>query len=947
MDTLSFLRRVLPSQGHYCTLVINPDGRRQGFFSTIEELAQAIKSRSDRGDNTYYAIAAYRTKENRKQDNVLALKTFALDVDCGEDKPYASWKEGLVALLAYVKAMKLPDPMVVLSGNGLHVYWTLTRELEPSEWLPIAQALKGSLTANNFTVDMTVPADSARVLRPVGTINPKGGNEVKLLIDRPPSDPEVISKCVSAYAQAQPVSHTRNARDSKLLNDLAVKHDWPPAKASAVASKCQQIAWAIENQADVKEPLWYAVLGVAGYCEDPEEVAIAWSNKGKDFNEADTRAKMRQWKEGGYPPTKCDTFATHAPERCKGCKFQGRVGSPARLGIQYEAESITTVAPDKVATEVEIPKPFKHVNGTVMMTLDEADIDICPFTIYPTGYGRDESLGYETVRYKWNRPHVGWQDLTFRQAYLTDGHREFATSIADQGIILKGKKQTEFFQIMLRSYMDELRQIRSMTNLYSTMGWKDNFTQFVIGDDLLKRDSSGAVTHETIALSNASQRVGESLFTKMGSVDSWKAITGILERAGMPLHIFMLGVSFSAPLYAFTGLKGLTFSLFGPTGGGKTLAQYLMQSVWGDPDKLHFQAKFTQNTLFTRMGMYCHLPMTIDEATMIQDKEAGDFLYWVSQGRDKARLNRNAEERDARTWATPTVISTNKSWQSKLIASGLDTDAQMARLLELHIDPHPIFVNSSNAGKQIYEFVMRNHGEVGRRYIDELVAMGGDGIRAMISEHSETFTREYKAKFSGAERYWEQGIMLADLGNKVAKQLGLVDYDYRVGTEAVLSQIGAIRKSVVDNRLDAFDVLTNYMNDCADASVQVVHTVGQAPTVDYSRVPRGGIRVRFDFYRKTVADKFHTGTVMLDRTHFRKWLSSQGVDWKHLSQELTAQGINATPKSEKLFMGKDTPIKLGQAYVFGVSLNHPRLHAILDDADEAVENITLGKLQSI
>ena len=89
--------------------------------------------------------------------------------------------------------------------------------------------------------------------------------------------------------------------------------------------------------------------------------------------------------------------------------------------------------------------------------------------------------------------------------------------------------------------------------------------------------------------------------------------------------MFALGVGFSAPLYNFTGLKGLTISLYGPTGGGKTLAQYWVQSLYGDPEKLHFAAKFTQNTLFGRLGLYSNLPMTIDEVTLMQDKEVGDF----------------------------------------------------------------------------------------------------------------------------------------------------------------------------------------------------------------------------------------------------------------------------------------------------------------------------------
>ena len=61
-----------------------------------------------------------------------------------------------------------------------------------------------------------------------------------------------------------------------------------------------------------------------------------------------------------------------------------------------------------------------------------------------------------------------------RQAYLAEGSREFPAAIADQGIVLNNKYQTGHFQLMLRAYMDELRHRRTMTNLYATMGWKEN-----------------------------------------------------------------------------------------------------------------------------------------------------------------------------------------------------------------------------------------------------------------------------------------------------------------------------------------------------------------------------------------------------------------------------------------------------------------------------------------
>ena len=945
MNTLNFLQRVLPSEGFYAAITIN-DSPKQGFFETVDELAKALVELDQRGNNTYFAISAFKEKGSRKQDNVRVTKVVAFDVDCGADKPFPTWKEGLLALGKFIKEMNLPKPLVIHSGVGLHVYWILTDELEPQQWKPIAQAMKAAALAKGFEIDPAVPADSARVLRPVGTRNPKSGAQVKMLMDAQPVSPELLTSLLTAYMVAQPVSQ-RQATNSKLAQALVITNDIPPAVAGVVAVKCQQISWAVKNQNEVPEPMWYGIMGVAAYCQDPDATALAWSENHDNFNAGEALRKMHHWKGATTGPTTCQKLDDLRPGGCKGCKYKGKIGTPARLGVQYEEVAPPTEAPDVSASEIPLPKPFKRTAQGMKLTIDESDIDICPFDIYPVSYGKDESLGYETVRYHWNRPHLGWQELKLRQAHLTEGHREFPTVIADQGIVLNNKNQTEYFQLMLRSYMNELRQKRAMTNLYSTMGWKENFSQFVIGDTVLRRNVDGTVSEESITLSAVSQRLGETLWSTAGELQDWVNFTALMEKTNLTPHMFALGVSLSSPLYAFTGLHGLTISLYGPTGGGKTLAQYWQQSIWGCPDKLHFAAKFTQNTLFSRMGMYCHLPMTIDEATMVNDKEVGDFLYWVSQGRDKARLNRNSEERDARVWSSPTTISTNKSWNSKLIASGLDTDAQLARLLEVSVPVHPMFVQGSNAGRKVYEFLIDNHGHVGRVFLKKLLELGEPAIRAMIAEATNTFHKRYKCSFGGAERYYEQAIILADLSLRLASEWKLIAFDYTKGIEWVLQQMGAIRRSVAENKVDSFDLLGEYLAEHAGSQVQIFHTGTQKPTMDYNRIPRDEIRVRFDFYRKTSGDQIDHGTVMFDRTHFRRWLSQRGSDYKTFMQELIVEDVLATPKSQKAYLGKDTPIKLGQSYVIGINLNNPRTVGMLNDADQAIEDLAYGQLKAV
>jgi hypothetical protein len=152
---------------------------------------------------------------------------------------------------------------------------------------------------------------------------------------------------------------------------------------------------------------------------------------------------------------------------------------------------------------------------------------------------------------------------------------------------------------------------------------------------------------------------------------------------------------------------------------------------------------------------------------------------------------------------------------------------------------------------------------------------------------------------------------------------------------------------VAENRLDAHDLLSEYIAEHAETQVQIFHTGTQKPTMDYNRIPRGEIRIRYDFYRKTSADPISHGTLMVDRTHFRKWLAARGSDYKTFIQELTDESVIATPKSNKAYLAKDTPVKLGQAYVIGVTLNHPRTMGMLTDADQAIEDMAYGQLKAV
>lgn len=962
MNTLEFYQRVLPSKGFYVLAYFAPGVKypKHIFCDSLTKAAAATKVLNDRGMNTYYAVASYKEDTRRTHNNCDRIRSFFLDIDCGPGKPFPSWKEGLVALGKYLDSTKLPMPMIVRSGNGLHVYWALTEELSRREWLPTANALKQSIPLwyNPHTdreepiFDPAVPADSSRILRPIGTINPKGGKEVKLLKDAAPVSHDDVRSCVSKQSGATKKLQAA-AKDpvSSLASKAIIQSEFPPANSQLVESKCQQVAWAVNNQARVSEPLWYALMGVAAHCEDPEETAKRWSREHPNYSEAETLKKMAQWKVATDGPATCAKFCGERASGCEGCRFLNKIATPVMLGVSYKevttpqptAASATTSANQYVATP--LPKPYKRTAQGIVATVDEVDIPVCEFDIYPVSYGKEEGASYEVVRFHWNRRNVGWQELIVRQAHLTpSADKEFGTAVADQGIVFPSKKSTELFKAMLRDYAEELKRLKTISNKYNSMGWKENYKQFVLGDTLYKRDDKGNVTQETLSVPGMKANQMAELYSTKGSHDTWKNTVYQIDKAGITEAIFCLGVSFSAPLYELYGLKGIAVNLVGPTGAGKTLIQHLVQSVWGEPSGLQLSASTTYNYMFSRIALYNNLPTTIDEVTIFNPKDIGDLLYKFTQGREKARLTRTATEMETRTWAAPQIMSANRSLMNTLMTGTMESDAQAARLLEIHMIAKPIFANDSRAGSMLYKLIQANYGHAGREFLEYIMKLGADELQRMMEEHRQSFYSKYDIQFAGHERFWEQLIVAADFALSLLHEAGMLRVDYQRAVRRIVSNLHYARKSIADNRLDSFDLITEYINEFSGAALTVIHTGTNKPIPDQSRIPRQELRIRFDLYRKSTVDDFDRGIVLIDRLHFRNWLNVRGGDIRQVMDDVKAEQADATPKIKKAYLGKDSPIRTGQQYVVGISLQHDRLAGILSDAQEAVETSMADKI---
>ena len=914
MKTKDFLKKVLPGHGYYAGF--EKTKKRYHFFDDLEQLMGFLRTLGKKQQEALVAIGSFKEKKACRKGYVQDIKSIRVDIDCGVGKPYLNLDFGERAVADFTEQFGISAPLLLGSGNGLHAYYIFETAIAPEPWAKLAEALGYAASSLGLEIDLAPLCNPVQLIRPPGIINTKGGRIAKVISDADTVDVRELARALAPYARKKPkpIFAPENKDYGK----------YQPAEGKTIAKHCKQIQWAIKNQDEVSEAFWFSMLGVAAYTKDPESTAIDWSKEHKGFDKRATLDKLRRWRETAKGPAKCATLEKYRPGGCKGCEFSKKVGSPAQIGLQQEAVK----TPEGI---LPLPDPYKRVNGGIVFVSNDTDIEVCDFDLYPVSYGYDDNLGYEIVHYKWQRPKVGWCDLLLRQALLAEGSVEFPKAIGDQGIVFSNKIQTRRFQLMLKNYRDQLQARVNMTNRYSGLGWSEKGDMFILGRDILSAADTEVSVQSMYSYDD---------YNVAGDLDAWKEGTALIRDENLHAHAFAIGVALSAPLYYFTGLKGIVISLYGPTGTGKTLAQYWAQSLYGNPDKLHFTAKFTQNSLFSQLGTRKHLPMTIDEVTLMDNSQLKEFCYWVSQGRDKTRLDINAKERMTKTWALPVIVSTNTSLQEKLYSNSYDSAALQARMIELNVPQTKMFSADPNVGRKIYNMVMSNYGHPGRAFLRYLLSIGPSKIKKWVDDGFETLESKYSLKFSGEERYWKTAMVLADLSLRKAQELGFILFDPEQTIKWAGLRLGTVRKEVGRNAFDCFDVLSEYLMSMADAQITVMHT-GNEVTLDYSRMPRLTIRVRFDIYRESHNDKWKTGTLTISKSHLRDWIMSHRQDFKSfMDNMIEAKALCEGGEGKKRYLGKDTPFRLGQTLSLVFDLNHEKFAPLLENAEHSVFGAT-------
>ena len=224
MSALELLSAVHAPEGWRCVVGIKNKRVIKKFVESAEEVVQAGQHLVNDGFDAYYACATYKEPTTRSGDNTKEFRALWLDVDCGEDKPYADQKAGIAALKTFCRDNVLPRPTLVNSGRGIHAYWTFKTPVAPAVWQPAADRLKTLCEESFLQADPACTADKARILRLPDTRNfknPDAPLDVALLYTSEPVDFEELRQTLGVLVLKEEVPDFLPRQVNELTKSLA------------------------------------------------------------------------------------------------------------------------------------------------------------------------------------------------------------------------------------------------------------------------------------------------------------------------------------------------------------------------------------------------------------------------------------------------------------------------------------------------------------------------------------------------------------------------------------------------------------------------------------------------------------------------------------------------------------------------------------------------------
>lgn len=202
---------------------------------------------------------------------------------------------------------------------------------------------------------------------------------------------------------------------------------------------------------------------------------------------------------------------------------------------------------------------------------------------------------------------------------------------------------------------------------------------------------------------------GQNLFSLRGDLEGWK--TEVAAKCeGNPVLTLAIGCALAGPLLSLVGVLGGGVHLVGDSSSGKSLAQLIGSSVWGDPGVFAASWDMTKGGLEIEASSRNDTILPLDEIKRADPKRVQEMAYSLANGQGKGTMTREREGRAKLSWRLLTLSSGERSLSEHAAISG----------------------NAAHAGAEL-RMVDVNAGNRTHRAFDELHGLAGADFHRLLT----------------------------------------------------------------------------------------------------------------------------------------------------------------------------------------------------------------------
>lgn len=969
-----FLRVVWPDRGHYCIAhrYKLPSGGETYYHKVFDTISAAVTYCLEQKhvQDTFFGVLSLREKqvwnakkvnpktgeegayEVRSQRNILAAKTLFWDLDVGGDPgKYPTQRDALQDVVRFCEETKLPLPMVLSSGGGLHTYWPFDKTVDVDEWLPLATHLRQLGLALGVKLDKTRTTDSASVLRVLGTHNWKdrtNPREVKMLAPPTILPVETLAQLLSdalirtgvapelPKAPRAPVAQDNPFGESNLTGEF--QDFGPPPTLDMVAKSCGQIRELIRYHGDDKHPHagqldnngWYkGLVATLVHIKDGPD----WVRKlavMRPRSSADVEMKIAQAQR--YAPSRCPTVAEGLPwgdSPCQACPHQHDPGVPNPLAatrktitapppiIQMSVPGVPLLA----AMIPDPPKPFKRLaTGEVARVSTDKDNNttteiIYEHDLYPIKRLSNPETGVEQQLWRTHLPLVGAQDFLIDADCLYDS-RKFSATIANNGIF-PVKSNITFLQDYMVAYITQLQKAAAADTQASHLGWTNEYREFVLPDKTLREDGTVTPAMLTEAAARAAQHI-----RRKGDAQAQVRLMSFYNHPAYIPNQFAVLCSLASVIFYATGHHGIVVNMSGDAGASKSTTLYTGASFFGDPEYWPINGTnrgATANGRAQRVAVNANLPTPVDEITHIPQKEMIDLVMNISQPGHRIRLQTDGTERKSMdSYKASIMIATSNSTLHGILStdSAAGTAGSM-RVFEIYLNAQSVHTKAQ--ADEYLRQLNQNFGHIGEAFIRYVITN-----RKAVEARVQQVMREVDeaAQIKSSERFWSAVIAVVLVAAEITKALGLLPYEAEaIRRWAIDVQVPAMRGVVLEEYRDPVRVVTDYIAEKTGNIVVVENsgTLGSSSDTAYSlsRV-NGALLGHYDKEK---------GVLLLLKDAFKDYCSRIGGSSSKVIHDLALRKI-VLERNCRRTLGAGTSLATGQKYCFLIDMKHPEIAGV-------------------